>query len=596
MQGTPRPLIDYLEVTRSIYPSFSPDGKKVAFLNNQSGTFQVHTINLDGTDRQIITSYDEAVDDVDYSPVSEDMLFVRSTGGNEEHHFFIRNTQGEVRALPVDKKAKQHGGSWSWDGKKIAYASNVRNGIDFDIYVMDIETGESKRVFEEGGFCINLSFSHNGKYIGVLRHNHGEDKDIFIVDLETGKNEHIFPKGEKASFGGIRWTLNDGGFYYFTDEGSDFQYICYYDLSTKQSKTILSFPWDVSGFSLTRDGTKAAVKINEGGYSRLFIYSTKDWSVLREFPLTGMIPGMMWDPAGEKMALTYTTTRDPATIWIYDVKSNEAHALVPSVHRIPKETLVDAVLEHYPSFDGTPIPVFAYYPKDAKGRVPVIVDIHGGPTGQSVPSFVGLYQYFVHRGYAVLCPNIRGSSGYGKKYILMDDLLKRKDSITDIQYLHSFIQKNPRLDPTRAALMGGSYGGYMVLAGLAFQPSLWAAGIDIVGISSLVTFLKNTPAYRRKIREVEYGSLETDLDFLESISPANYIDHIRAPLLVIHGKNDPRVPVSEAENITAKLKEQGKDVELLIYPDEGHGLAKLSNRIDAYTKVVDFLDRHFGTN
>jgi dipeptidyl aminopeptidase/acylaminoacyl peptidase len=235
-----------------------------------------------------------------------------------------------------------------------------------------------------------------------------------------------------------------------------------------------------------------------------------------------------------------------------------------------------------------------YRPRDARDDAPVVVVIHGGPESQFVPSFNPVVQYLVLRGYAVVAPNVRGSTGYGKRYHRLDDKRKRLDSVRDLEALHGWLASTPGLDATRAALWGGSYGGYMVLAGLAFQPRLWAAGVDIVGISSLATFLENTSAYRRAIREREYGSLAEDREFLVEASPLTHVDDIRAPLFIIHGTNDPRVPLGEAHQLHDALRAKGIATDLLVYSDEGHGLGKLKNRLDAYPKAVDFLDRVLG--
>ncbi len=246
-------------------------------------------------------------------------------------------------------------------------------------------------------------------------------------------------------------------------------------------------------------------------------------------------------------------------------------------------------LVRFPSFDGLEVPAFVYRPVAADGRRPVVVNLHGGPESQYQPGFTGLTQYLVACGFAVVAPNVRGSTGYGKRYQHLDDVDRRLDAVADLAALHEWLATCEDLDEDRAALYGGSYGGYLVLAGLAFQPERWAAGVDVVGISSLTTFLERTSDWRRRFREREYGSLVADRDLLEAASPITHIDRMRAPLFIIHGANDPRVPLSEAEQIHDALTSRGVRAELLVYDDEGHGLAKLANRIDAYPRVVAFL-------
>jgi len=258
---------------------------------------------------------------------------------------------------------------------------------------------------------------------------------------------------------------------------------------------------------------------------------------------------------------------------------------------LPDE-LVDPELIHFKSFDGLEIPAFVYQPNTIRPgqKFPVIINIHGGPEEQFMPSLKTITQYFVYAGYIVVGPNVRGSAGYGKTYMNLDNVEKRMDSVKDIIALRDHLAKFPEVDLEKMVVMGGSYGGFMVLACLAFSPDLWAAGIDTVGIANFVTFLENTAPYRRHLREAEYGSLEKDREFLESISPINSVEKIKAPLFIIHGANDPRVPLSEAEQISGKLKSLGRTVEMVVYSDEGHGLSKLKNRLDAYPKMVDFLE------
>src|SRR5581483_4056855 len=263
---------------------------------------------------------------------------------------------------------------------------------------------------------------------------------------------------------------------------------------------------------------------------------------------------------------------------------------------IPQRSFVAPSLVHYPSFDERKIPAFLYLPRVQQSNLPVIIDVHGGPEGQTRPSFYPVTQYLINRGYGVLAPNVRGSTGYGYEYQSLDDVRKRMDSVADLKYAALWLAEKGIADPQRIAVMGGSYGGFMVLAAITTYPDLWAAAVDIVGIANFVTFLKNTGPWRRKLREAEYGSLEQDREFLEEISPIHHVDRITSPLMVIHGANDPRVPVGEAEQIVAGLRERGRPVAYLRFEDEGHGLVKLPNRIRAYTEVAAFLDRYLLKN
>jgi dipeptidyl aminopeptidase/acylaminoacyl peptidase len=293
---------------------------------------------------------------------------------------------------------------------------------------------------------------------------------------------------------------------------------------------------------------------------------------------------------GRRLAYHYTSPLVPGDVFALDTDSGDLERLTTSPCAVDQSLLVEPTVHRFPSFDGESIPVYLYRPRVAAGDGPVVVVVHGGPESQSRPSWNPIIGYLVGRGYTVAVPNVRGSTGYGKRYQHLDDRRLRLDSVADLAALHAWLGTQPGVDTTRAALYGGSYGGYMVLAGLTFQPELWAAGIDIVGISSLETFLENTSPYRRRVREREYGFLDTDRDFLREASPLTHLDRLRAPLFIIHGANDPRVPLSEAEQLYGTLKDKDIRAELLVYPDEGHGLQKLANRLDAYPRAADFLD------
>jgi dipeptidyl aminopeptidase/acylaminoacyl peptidase len=302
----------------------------------------------------------------------------------------------------------------------------------------------------------------------------------------------------------------------------------------------------------------------------------------------------VFSPDGAKLAFAFSTPVEPNDVYVYDLGARSLERLTTSPRAVDVATLVEPELQRFESFDGESIPVFLFEP-EGDGPFPVVVTVHGGPESQwrpwHSPSFAPLTQYLVRRGYAVAAPNVRGSTGYGKRYEHLDDVHLRLDAVRDLEALHGCLSARPEIDGSRAVVYGRSYGGYMVLAALAFQPQLWAAGVEAVGIASLVTFLENTSPYRRAAREREYGSLAHDREFLERASPLTHVDAIRAPLFIQHGRNDPRVPVSESEQIAAVLRAKGVECELLIFDDEGHTVEKLQNRIETFERAMQFLDR-----
>jgi dipeptidyl aminopeptidase/acylaminoacyl peptidase len=356
---------------------------------------------------------------------------------------------------------------------------------------------------------------------------------------------------------------------------------------------------------LSPDGRLLLAVTDDDGASRLAVHDA-DGTFLRAVSLPPELRGGVadfltvprWSPDGTGLALTWTDPATPADVLLVDAGRGRAAVVASSREPLADLDLVSPTSHGVPTPDGETVPCFVYAPPGASGATgegtrptgSSVIIVHGGPEGQSVRSFSAIVQALVGDGHTVLVPNVRGSVGYGKRWYSLDDVERRLDSVADLAALHAHL---PRLglDPARSALWGGSYGGYMVLAGLAFQPGLWAAGVDIVGISSLVTFLENTSPYRRAHREREYGSLERDREFLERASPLNRIGDVRAPLFVIHGANDPRVPLSEAEQVAAAVRANGVEVEMVVYDDEGHGLAKRANRLDAYPRAVAFLGR-----
>jgi dipeptidyl aminopeptidase/acylaminoacyl peptidase len=336
------------------------------------------------------------------------------------------------------------------------------------------------------------------------------------------------------------------------------------------------------------------VEANEDGYSRLELRDPETLALRTVVPLPGRGVAerdfAVFSRDGRRLAYQFTSAREPGNVFVYDTESGETTRATRSADTAVLEELAEPQLHRFASFDGESIPVFLFRP-EGDDPAPVVVNIHGGPEAQARPTWGAVNAYFVARGFAVAVPNVRGSTGYGKRYEHLDDRERRLDSVRDLASLHDWLATVDGVDANRVALTGGSYGGYMTLAGLAFHPDRFAAGVDVVGMSSLVTFLENTSIWRRAFREREYGSLERDRELLEAVSPISRIEEIRVPLLVIHGANDPRVPLSEAQQLHRALTERGIEAELIVYEDEGHGLQKLQNRLDAYPRVAEFLER-----
>ncbi len=428
------------------------------------------------------------------------------------------------------------------------------------------------------------------------------------------------------------WAPDGEGIYLVTDEGAaDTLYLAYLDLEDESNRETTDLEtvvdgdgresddsrrrraspksdgsWNVDGIALDDETGRFVYSRNVEGYTDLTVgeFDADDPTAFETFPEPdlpgGIAGGVSFDPDAERFALSTSGDTVNTNVFVVDVETGESERWTSApTAGIPRETFDESDLVHVESFDELAVPGFLSLPSEdemsepaSNDGAPVIVDIHGGPESQRRPSFSSVKQYFLDRGYAYFEPNVRGSAGYGAGYAALDDIEKRMDSVSDIDACVEWLQDHPEIDPDRIIAKGGSYGGFMVLAALTEYPDRWAAGIDIVGIANFVTFLENTGDWRRELREAEYGSLAEDREFLEEISPTNNIEHIEAPLFVLHGENDPRVPVGEAEQIAEKAEQQGVPVRKLIFEDEGHGFSKLENRIEAYSEIVDFLDEH----
>jgi dipeptidyl aminopeptidase/acylaminoacyl peptidase len=510
-----------------------------------------------------LTDYEDAVSGI-FLPDGRVLVEIDSCG-NERSQLFVG---GEP--LVVDERFIH--GTPHAAGRTLAYATNRRNGVDFDIVARDLESGE-ERTFVIGGYCGVAAISEDGGRIVVERAGERSgDGDLYLCNVETEAVTHLTPHDEPAEY--LTPCFHNGELVWATNEGRD-----------TLSVSGVESQWDVT---CAAAGASLLIHANEDGYSRLTLNG-----VDVPLPGRGVVESPVFSPDGSKLAFGFSTSTKPSEVYVYE--GGELRQMTSVAE--PPAGLVEPSLHRFESFDGESIPVFLFTPP-GDGPFPVVLTVHGGPEAQWLPqwhvNYAPLTQYLVSRGYAVAAPNVRGSTGYGKRYEHLDDVRLRLDSVRDLASLHAWLAARPEIDESRAVVYGRSYGGYMVLAALAFQPELWAAGIESVGISSFVTFLENTSPYRRAVREREYGSLEHDRDFLVEASPITHVDAIRAPLFIQHGANDPRVPLGESEEIARVLGEKGIRCELVVYPDEGHSIAKLSNRIDSFTRAVAFLDEVLG--
>jgi dipeptidyl aminopeptidase/acylaminoacyl peptidase len=576
----------YLKIRSSWGASWSPDARRVSFLTEITGVPQVWEVPVEGGWPEQLSFYEDRVSGAEYSPTDNRLLFSMDAGGNERMQLFLLQ-YSEVRDLTSAPEAIHYSGGFSPDGRRIAYTATRRNGTDFDVFVQELD-GEPEMVWEVSGYHTVSDWAPDGSFLLVSRHRSNLDNDLYRLDLDKGEAKLLTPHEGDARFYGACVTPDGGSAYLATDMGGDFMRLARLDLSTLDFTFLTPDDWDVESVDLSKDGRYLLASRNVEGYSGLMLFSSEGRRMPDPEIPEGIVGGFEFSPDSKRLAFTLVGPTRNADVWVLDLPAGEPRQVTrSSTAGIPRSTFRRPHLVRYPTFDGREIPGLFYEPEAA--NAPVVVNVHGGPESQSRPAFAPVTQYLLHRGYAVFFPNVRGSTGYGKVYTHLDDVEARMDSVKDLAYAAEWLRENGH---QRVAVMGGSYGGFMVLAALTEYPELWSAGVDIVGIANLVTFLKNTGSYRRALRESEYGSLERDREFLASISPIHKAGDIKAPLMVIHGKNDPRVPVGEAEQIVERVRKNGGTVEFLLYEDEGHGLAKLKNRLDAYPRIAAFLDEN----
>ena len=590
----------YLSIRSAYGASLRADGEQLSFLLDTTGIPEVWS--LSGPERWPVqrTFGDERVLFCTHPPEGTDLVYGRDEGGNERTQFFkLDADDGAVTPLTATPDAKHYWGGFTHDGERFAFASNRRDEAAFDVYTQGLdEQGEEATMVHQGeGIISPVGYDPDDDRLLVVESHSSFDQDVYVLTLEDDDLQHLTPHEGPVRFQSPRWGPNGDGVYCVTDLDADTLNLVRIDAADGTIESVVEdADWNIDGIAIDDESGNLVYSRNVDGYTELTVGRFDGPTTIEAFPAPdlpeGTAGGVSFGPDGERFALSAASRTVNTNVYVVETETGETERWTAApTAGIPRDTFRAPDLVHVDSFDDLEVPGFLTLPEDADGETPVIVDVHGGPESQRRPSFGGLYQYFLANGYALFEPNVRGSSGYGKAYTHLDDVEQRMDSVADLEACADWLAAHEAIDPDRIAVMGGSYGGFMVLAAMTTYPDRWAAGVDVVGIANFVTFLENTGAWRRSHREAEYGSLEEDREFLESISPINHVEDIRAPLFVIHGANDPRVPVEEAEQI-AEAAADHVPVETLIFEDEGHGLSKLENRIEAYGAVVDFLDEH----
>ena len=595
------PLEAYFQVRQAWGPRVRPDGQALLFLTTLTGSPQLWEMPIDGGWPEQRTVLADRVLHGSYAPRDGRIVFAADHGGDERWQLFLLDTDGTtVRPIAVAPGVIHTFGAWHPNGRLLAYATNARHPAYFDVVLLDVESGERRVLLQADGTYTPVAFTPDGQTLIVHQTVTPRHHVLYRYDLVAGTSEPLTPPTEEARFEDVQLTPDGTTVVARSDRGREFLGVLELSLNDGQMTWRLTRDdADIEAASLSPDGRLLAYAINENGYSRLRVLDHVS-GVHRPDPLLpqGLYdPGgrdpvrPAWTPDGRAIMVGWGSATAPADIWRVDIATGIARPLTRSSRGgLPADAFTPAQLIHYPTFDGRQIPAFFYRP--AQQPFPVVVHVHGGPEAQARPSFDPLIQWLVSQGIGVLAPNVRGSAGYGKTYLSLDDVEKRPDAVRDLLAARDWLAAQPDVRNDRIAVMGASYGGFMTLAALTEAPEAWACGVEIVGIVNFITFLERTGPWRRRLREAEYGSLERDRALLEAISPITRVDRITAPLMVIHGRNDPRVPFSEAEQLVAALRDRGRDVIFLPFDDEGHGIVKLANRLQAYREIGAFFARH----
>ncbi len=580
--------------------SFSADDSSILFHTNQTGIFNVYSVPVTGgAAKQLTNSTKESTYAGSYLPDGR-FIYTYDRGGNENNHIYLRELNGTERDLTPGEKTKASFVGWSHDRKSFYFTTNERDARFFDLYEMPIDTLKATLIYkDETGYDFG-DISYDKKYIAFQKNGVSQaDSDVYLYNLATKEMKNITQHTGEVANSPQTFDPDSKYLYYLSDAGSEYSYVARYDLATGKSETVEKAPWDVSYTFFSRNGKYRVVAINEDARTKIKIYDNATGKLvpLPQLP-NGVITGVNISPSEKLMAFYLNGDRSPSNLYVYNFATKKATKLTESLNpEINADDLVESEVIRYKSFDGLDIPSILYKPKNASAqkKVPALVLVHGGPGGQTRVGYSPMTQYLVNHGYAVLGVNNRGSSGYGKTFFAADDGKHGREPLWDCVEAKKYLAKLGYVDEKKIGIIGGSYGGYMVLAALAFKPEEFAVGVDIFGVSNWVRTLQSIPPYWESFRKSLYremGDPEKDLENLRAISPLFHTDKIVKPLIVLQGANDPRVIKAESDEIVENIKKRNGVVEYVLFDNEGHGFTKKANEIRAYKAVLDFLDRY----
>jgi dipeptidyl aminopeptidase/acylaminoacyl peptidase len=582
-------------------PSFSPDGRRLAFVSNLGGLPQLWTVDAAGGYPELLTAFDDPVGFVEWSPDGAWLAFTVAPGGGMNEQVYLVHPDGTgLKRLTEGGKETNRLGGWSRDGKLLALGSNRRSGAAIDAYLFDVDAGSARLVTENRGIGGFSDLTRDKRFALLDRLVNRGDNNLYLVELATGRETLLTPHDGTGSFFG-EFAPDGRTVYLAADKGRDRRAFARIRLGASPGAVpgaieVLAGREDaeLSGFALDDAGTRAALLWNVAGSTELELWDLKAGKVTARPKLPAELAGGLdFSKDGKSLALVCSGSAMPADVWVLDLVSGSLRQLTRSPHAgVDLAGLVRPELIRFPAHDGLELSGWLYRPTAGAAPFPIVLSFHGGPEGQERPSFNSQYQALLARGIAVFAPNVRGSSGFGKKFVNLDNGALRFDGVRDIEACVAAVVKTGVADPRRIGIMGGSYGGYMVLAGLTQYPQLFAAGADLFGVVNFDTFFKHTEPWMAAISKIEYGDPDKEADLLRRLSPIHRVDRVTAPTIVLHGANDTNVPVVEAEQVVENLKKRGIPVEYILFPDEGHGWRKTPNRIRSAVAVTRWFEKY----
>ncbi|MEE9443187.1 MAG: S9 family peptidase [candidate division Zixibacteria bacterium] len=589
----------FLNTTSLFGASLSHDETKILFTSNISGVYNAYTVPMTGGDAQALTHSDSnSIYAVSFFPFDNRIIFDSDQGGNEVYHLYVRNEDGSVIDLIDEPEARATFAGWSHDLKSFFYECNRRDPRFMDIYEMELGTMTSQMIYQNDRGYTFGDISNDKRYIVFSKSRTMHDADIYLYDNIAGEMKHITPHEGEIDFAPRGFSVDSKYLYYLTDENSEFKYLARYDISSGISDAVKTADWDIMYSYFSYKGKYRVIGVNNDAKTEIEILNTETGELINPPDLPDAdITSVGFSRSEKYMTFYMSGSRSPSDLYIYNLETGEYNRLTNSMNpEIDPQDLVDAEVVRFKSFDGLEIPGILYKPHLKPGEMaPALVWVHGGPGGQSRVGYNSTTQYLVNHGYVVLAINNRGSRGYGKTFYKLDDLNHGKGDLDDCVMAKEYFASTGFVDTSRVGILGGSYGGYMVLAAMAFRPDEFDVGVDIFGVSNWVRTLKSIPAWWEDFKEALYkelGNPETQEDYLRSISPLFHAEKIKKPLIILQGANDPRVLQVESDEIVEAVKKNGVLVEYIVFEDEGHGFSKRANNIEGWEAILGFLDKN----